>query len=273
MALGGDSRPLSLFDQIHPIYRCRQQHRCDDRTVLNLPPVSLFTTNADAARVVSLPPPRDNGSFGVMKRRRSYRGFDGSAAGAITKEQLRDCRFSRIGIVGLARADLGELPLKTTPSGGARNPYEAYVLACNDQDLPNGLYHYSALENSLAYMPCDTLPSAETVLGGQDWFSGASALILLVANFARTAWKYRHPAGFRVVLIEAEHIAQNMLLAATANGLVATPTCALNDNVIETMLDIDPVMQSPIYAVAVGTRSGTATIADLVDWSAVEHQQ
>ncbi|WP_243682130.1 nitroreductase family protein, partial [Sinorhizobium medicae] len=121
--------------------------------------------------------------------------------------------------------------------------------------------------------PCDTLPSAETVLGGQDWFSGASALILLVANFARTAWKYRHPAGFRGVLIEAGHIAQNMLLAATANGLVATPTCALDDNVIEIMLDIDPVMQSPIYAVAVGTHSATATIADLVGWSAVEHQQ
>ncbi|MDV4159365.1 MULTISPECIES: nitroreductase family protein [Rhizobium] len=37
----------------------------------------------------------------------------------------------------------------------------------------------------------------------------------------------RHPTGFRVVLIEAGHIAQNMLLAATASGLVATPTCAL----------------------------------------------
>jgi hypothetical protein len=40
-----------------------------------------------------------------------------------------------------------------------------------------------------------------------------------------------------------------------------------------TILDIDPIMQSPIYAVAVGTRLETATVADLVDWSAVEHQQ
>jgi len=231
--------------------------------VLNVPPVSLFTTNADAARVVSLPPPRDNGCFGVMKVGAAIVA-DGSAAEAITKEQLRDCLFSCIGIVGLARTDLGELPLKTTPAAGARKPYEAYVLAYNVQDLPNGLYHHSAL---------NTLPSAETVLGGQGWFSGASALILLVATFARTAWKYRHPTGIRVVLIEAGHIAQNMFLAATANGLVATPTCASNDNVIETMLDIDPVMQSAIYAVAVGTRSETATIADFVDWSAVEHQQ
>ncbi|MGO7859910.1 nitroreductase family protein, partial [Rhizobium ruizarguesonis] len=50
----------------------------------------------------------------------------------------------------------------------------------------------------------------------------------------------RHPTGFRVVLIEAGHIAQNMLLAATASGLVATPTCSLHDSVIEPMLDIDP---------------------------------
>ncbi|WP_245510315.1 nitroreductase family protein, partial [Rhizobium ruizarguesonis] len=92
-------------------------------------------------------------------------------------------------------------------------------------------------------------------------------------KFCEDGMEARHPTGFRVVLIEAGHIAQNMLLAATASGLVATPTCALNDSVIETMLDIDPIMQSPIYAVAVGTRSETATIADLVDWSAVEHQQ
>ncbi|MGO7624572.1 nitroreductase family protein, partial [Rhizobium ruizarguesonis] len=45
----------------------------------------------------------------------------------------------------------------------------------------------------------------------------------------------RHPTGFRVVLIEAGHIAQNMLLAATASGLVATPTCALNDSMIGSM--------------------------------------
>ncbi|WP_080667728.1 SagB/ThcOx family dehydrogenase [Rhizobium leguminosarum] len=150
---------------------------------------------------------------------------------------------------------------------------QAYVLAYNVEALPSGLYHYSALENSLAYMTCDTLPSAEAVLGGQDRFSGASALILLVANFARTAWKYRHPTEFRVVLIKAGHIAQDMLLAATTNGLVATPTCALNDSVVETMLDIDPVMRSPTYAVTVGTRSEAATMADLVDRSAVEHPQ
>ncbi len=54
--------------------------------------------------------------------------------------------------------------------------------------------------------------------GGQDWFSGASALILLVTSFARTAWKQGIPTVFRVVLIEARHVAQNMLLAATATA-------------------------------------------------------
>ncbi|MEK9281138.1 MULTISPECIES: SagB/ThcOx family dehydrogenase [unclassified Bradyrhizobium] len=239
--------------------------------VRTLPQISLFKTNAGDARVVSLPPPRDDGCFAVMKRRRSYRGFDGRPEAAITKEQLRDCLFSGLGIVGLAMTDIGELPLKMTPSGGARNPYEAYVFAYNVRNLPRGVYHYSALENSLAPTPLDKLPLVEAVLGGQVWFSGAAALILLVANFARTAWKYRHPTGFRVVLIEAGHIAQNMLLAATANDLAAAPTCALDDAVIEDALDIDPVMESAIYAVAIGTRSEASTIADLVDWSVVEH--
>ena len=36
-----------------------------------------------------------------------------------------------------------------TPSGGARNPYEAYVYVRNVEQLAPGMYHYSAAENSL----------------------------------------------------------------------------------------------------------------------------
>ncbi|MFW8584140.1 hypothetical protein ACOJBM_01880 [Rhizobium beringeri] len=64
--------------------------------------------------------------------------LDGSA-GAITKEQLLDCLFSGIGIVGPARTDLGELPLKTTPSGAPEIPMKPMYIAYNVQDLPNGL--------------------------------------------------------------------------------------------------------------------------------------
>ena len=37
-----------------------------------------------------------------------------------------------------------------TPSGGARNPYEAYVFARKVDGLEAGIYHYSALDHDLA---------------------------------------------------------------------------------------------------------------------------
>src|SRR4029450_13028708 len=37
-----------------------------------------------------------------------------------------------------------ELVFKTSPSGGACHPYEAYVLALRVEGLPRGLYHYAS---------------------------------------------------------------------------------------------------------------------------------
>jgi SagB-type dehydrogenase family enzyme len=129
--------------------------------------------------------------------------------------------------------------------------------------LSGGVYHYSAAEHSLGRSSTELVPSPAELLGGQEWFSGAAAIILLVANFARTAWKYRHPTGLRVVLIEAGHIAQNILLAATDQNFACAPTSAINDALAESLLGLDPLAQAAIYAVAIGTRSDTPTIADV----------
>ena len=55
-----------------------------------------------------------------------------------------------------------------TPSGGARNPYEAYVFARNVEGLEPGIYHYSALEHSLARVSAAT-PALSDLVGGQEW--------------------------------------------------------------------------------------------------------
>ena len=86
-----------------------------------------------------------------------------------------------------------------TPSGGARNPYEAYVYVRRVTDIKPGIYHYSGLTNSLGFITDSALPEPGDILGEQSWFDDAAAVILLVANFERTWWKYPHPTGFRVV--------------------------------------------------------------------------
>jgi SagB-type dehydrogenase family enzyme len=225
------------------------------------PPVPLFQTNDLLDDVIVLDAPRSDGVFSSMARRRSFRGF--GAQQAISRSDLKDCLYSGLGIVGFASTDTGLLPLKMTPSGGARNPFEAYVCVYHVDGLNPGLYHYSAVDNTLGRVPSPPVPTADCIVDQQPWFRNAAALVILVAHFERTMWKYGHPTGFRVVLLEAGHIAQNMLLAAAANDLAATPSCAINDTAADALCGLNPVLQSAIYTVAIGRRGPQPTIADV----------
>jgi SagB-type dehydrogenase family enzyme len=77
-------------------------------------------------------------------------------------------------------------------------------------------------------------------------------MILLVAVLDRVSWKYGDPNAYRVVMIEAGHIAQNIMLACTANDLTACPTAALNHSEISSILGLESITQSPVYALLVG---------------------
>ncbi len=225
----------------------------------------LYQTNHRFEQVLNLAKPdATQEPLASMLVRRSYRGFSNDPADSVPLDALRDCLFSGLGIVGfLDPGNSSQLtPAKATPSAGGRNPYEGYVLARNVKGLKPGLYHYSAIENNLALIAGEPSVAIGDLLGGQHWFNNAGAVIFLVAHFERTMWKYPHPTGYRVVLIEAGHIAQNMLTLAAARGLAAAPTCALTDELCESYLGLSPVSQSVVYSVSLGVPGPDPTIAD-----------
>jgi nitroreductase len=61
-------------------------------------------------------------------------------------------------------------------------------------------------------------------------------------------WKYEDPNAYRVVMIEAGHIGQNIMLVATENGLTACPTAALDHARAKEKLGLKAITQAPIYA-------------------------
>jgi SagB-type dehydrogenase family enzyme len=229
------------------------------------PSPPLYATNDGLPRTPLAPPP-DDGLIAVMARRRSTRAFDPEKP--LPLEALRDCLYSALAIVGFGKSGVpgeGYLPFKATPSGGARNPFEAYVVARSVEGLAAGVYHYAGIDHSLGLVRPGPAPALDGLLGGQAWFAGAGAVIFLVADFARCWWKYPHPTGFRVVLLEAGHIAQNLLVAAAVHGLAATPTCALSDRAVEELLGLDRVTQAAVHSVALGARAPGPSPADLPD--------
>jgi SagB-type dehydrogenase family enzyme len=219
-------------------------------------PIPLYTTNADCSTVLELPRPSlDAGPFPLLARRRTFRTF---ADAPVRLEALRDCLYAGLGITGFQPEPvkgMGQLPLKMTPSGGARNPFEAYVWVGRVEGAPPGFYHYSAVDGTLGLVAEPPLPRPSELLCGQDWWDGAGAVVFLVANFRRTMWKYPHPMAYRAVLIEAGHIGQNVMIAATYHGLTAGPTALLRDSLIEGLLGLDRVMQSVVYALVLGVPS------------------
>src|SRR6185503_3728070 len=99
------------------------------RQVATEPPVPLWTTNQGLPSLPLPPPDLGHGVLGTMARRRSHRGFD--AARPVPLAALRDVLFSGFGILGFAGSGVpgdGPLPVKMTPSGGARNPFEAFLV-------------------------------------------------------------------------------------------------------------------------------------------------
>jgi SagB-type dehydrogenase family enzyme len=185
----------------------------------------------------------------VMMKRRTNREVETSS---ISLEQLSDCLYSGLGITGFVQTETSLLPLKMTPSGGARNPFEAFVWARNVDGLKPGLYHYSALDHTLGSLPVQTNQTPGKLLANQDWTDNMPAIVFLIAEISRTTWKYNDPNAYRVVMIEAGHIAQNMMLTCTDNGLTACPTAALCHSQISKLLGLKNLTQAPIYALTIG---------------------
>jgi SagB-type dehydrogenase family enzyme len=215
------------------------------------PSPDLYWRNSEAA--IALPTSDTQGKLPVtaaMRLRRSNRNI---APEPITLADLGDCLAAGLGITGFVKAQIGHLPLKMAPSGGARNPYEAFVFARNVEGLDPGTYHYSAVQHSLEKVQGDQAITGSAMLAGQDWGDTMAAVIFLVAVLKRTTWKYNDPNAYRVVIIEAGHIAQNILLAATDKGLASCPTGALSHSKIAATLALRDITHTPVYAVGLGT--------------------
>jgi len=157
---------------------------------------------------------------------------------------------------------LGRVALKTSPSGGARHPIEAYVLALRVGDLPRGLYHYNAGAHRLELLRRGASgKQVVSYLNGQRWFGGAALIVLMTAVFARTQWKYPGPRAYRAILLDAGHLCQTFCLVATWLGLAPFCTTALTDSKIESDLGIDGVTESILYTAGVGTRPASSDLA------------
>jgi SagB-type dehydrogenase family enzyme len=216
-------------------------------------PQPAFSKSLPGAPVIALPPPsRRKADFRkVLFARRTHRRFSPEP---LSLGHLSTLLHDTWAVTGTIRSDLfGDLPLKTSPSGGARHPEEVYVCALRVKGIAPGIYHYVSDAHVLERIQ-DGLTPARVVdyCAGQSWVGSAPALFVMTAVFARTSWKYRFSRAYRVVLAETGHLCQTFSLVACSLGLGPFSTMALKDSLIEEDLGIDGVTESVLYVAGAG---------------------
>lgn len=187
----------------------------------------------------------------TLLTRRTHRQF---SKHSLSLQSLSQLLFYTWGVTSHLQVPLlGRLPLKTSPSAGARHPIEVYVLALNVQGLRPGLYHYAPARHILHRLS-SARPHNKAVeyCCGQPWVGKAAALFVMTAVFPRVMWKYRTSRAYRTVLVDAGHLCQTFCLVATWLNLAPFCTLALKDSAIEKDLCLDGVSESVIYVAGVG---------------------
>ena len=139
------------------------------------------------------------------------------------------------------------------PSAGFRYPIETYVIIFHgDENIVPGLYHYDVKAHALTTLWKRSFSQKEIhELARAPWIDKATALIVYTAIFWRTQIKYGE-RGYRYILLEAGHIAQNVQIVASAIGVQSCPLGGTNDKEIEELIDIDGVNESLVYTLAIG---------------------
>ncbi len=135
-------------------------------------PIKSYRRSAQTA----LPPPKTDGEFvRVLRERRTWRSFAPSSLSLADVSTLLQLTW---GVQRTAQSSMGKVHLKTSPSSGARQPLEAYMLAVAVQGLPAGLYHYRADQHALEVIRKGaTGKTIARYIPGQWWYdTGRGAL-------------------------------------------------------------------------------------------------
>ena len=212
------------------------------------------------AASIGLTRPALTGEFPtVLLERRTWRRF-GTAP--IAQVDLATTLALAVGVQQWVPGQYGRLPLKTSPSGGARHPIEAYVCVRKVAGVPPGLYHYAADVHRLERIRRgDMTARLRAWMPHSGYFANAAFAVVLTAVLERQVWRYPYARAYRAALAEAGHVCQTFCLAATWRGLAPFCLMGLDDPLIERDLGIDGVRETVLYVAGAGARPRGATWA------------
>jgi len=212
------------------------------------PRAPLYKEYAGARRRMVLNPEAGRAGADLwrcLQERRSQRRY---RERALTQDELAALLWATQGVTRVA----GNFLFRAAPSAGALYPVETYLAVHRVADLEPGIWHLEVPDFSLALLQEGDFRRELTAAGLSQGFLGqAAAVFIWTGVLNRARWKYRERA-IRYIFLDAGHLCQNLMLAATALGLGCCPVGAFFDGEVEALVGADGVEEVALYLAAVG---------------------
>lgn len=182
----------------------------------------------------------------AIKKRRSLRSYSDTV---LSFEEISYLLYETSRVMEVRN----NVVFRTIPTGGATNGMETYVYVNRVKNLEQGLYLYLQNEHKLALVRNDENLSDLVNEATLHQLRNANIVVFFTAVPYRSEYKYAHTAH-KMLMIEAGHAGQNISLSAEAINCGAVCIAAYNQELCDTLLELDGEEEFTSYVVALGKR-------------------
>ncbi|MHA2204013.1 MAG: SagB/ThcOx family dehydrogenase [Candidatus Hodarchaeales archaeon] len=181
----------------------------------------------------------------VVNKRKSHRKFTDDP---LSLEELSFLLWCTQGVKKVTQNQIK----RTTPSAGARHPFETYIIVNRVKSLEQGLYRYISIGHKLCFLKSvEDTEVIKLTFEKYTFVTKGAVIFCWVAIPYRMEWRHSILSS-KFIALEAGHICQNLYLACET---INAGTCALgfyNQGKIDDFLDVNGEDEFTIYIAPVG---------------------
>lgn len=183
----------------------------------------------------------------IITNRQSHRSYSNDS---LTLQELAFLLWTNQGVKKVTPNNYATL--RPVPSGGARHPFETYLIIKNVTGLEKGLYRYLSLSHSLILLKEGDFSQQVSDAALDQTFVGTGAIVFLWTCIPyRGEWRYLD-SDHKVMLLDAGHLCQNLYLGCGAINCGTCGVATYNQSAIDKLLEIDGENEFAVYLAPVG---------------------